>query len=85
MIQAFRLILHFLQHFQVPPRFFLPYWKSFFPSTLLRNVGIKIMVYHVHANSLGAMLSSIEKSLRERRNKGHFDNEADKGFERREQ
>jgi hypothetical protein len=46
---------------------------------------IKIMVYHVHANSLGAMLSSIEKSLRERRNKGHFDNEADKGFERREQ
>ena len=41
MVQSFRLVLHFLRHFLVPPRFFLPYWKSFFPSTLLRNVGYR--------------------------------------------
>jgi hypothetical protein len=39
MIQSFRLIFHFLCHFFALPRFFLPYWKSFFPSILLRNVG----------------------------------------------
>src|SRR3989442_871147 len=39
MVQSFRLVLHFLRHFLASPRFFLPYRKSFFPSTLLRNVG----------------------------------------------
>src|SRR5256885_368181 len=39
MIQPFCLVLHFLRHCLAPPLFFLPYWKSFFPSTLLRNVG----------------------------------------------
>jgi len=39
MIQTLYLVLYFLRHFLALPRFFLAYWKSFFPSTLLRNVG----------------------------------------------
>ena len=39
MIQTLCLVLYFLRHFLALPRFFSPYRKSFFPSTLLRNVG----------------------------------------------
>src|SRR5450755_2348821 len=38
MIQSFCLILSIWSHVFASPRFFLPYRKSFFPSTLLRNV-----------------------------------------------